>query len=79
MKTTTRRGRVDSMTTTAFKEQAHRLIDSLPETADWDDLIERARYLAAVQRGMEAADQGDFASPERVRTMFARWGVDVEG
>ena len=67
------------MTTTAFKEKAHRLIDSLPETADWNDLAEKARYLAAVQRGMEAADCGDFGSPERVRTMFAKWAVDVEG
>ena len=71
--------RMETMATTAFKEKAHRLIDSLPETADWDDLAEKARYLAAVQRGMEAADRGDFASPERVRAMFAKWGVDVEG
>lgn len=68
-----------AMATTAFKEKAHRLIDSLPEAADWEDLAEKARYLAAVQRGMEAADRGDFANPERVRAMFAKWGVDVEG
>jgi len=65
------------MATTTIREKAHELIDSLPETAGWDDLAERARYLAAVQRGMEAADRGDFASPERVREMFAKWGVDV--
>lgn len=68
-----------NMATSEFKEQAHLLVDSLPETADWDDLIEKARYLAAVQRGIEAADRGDFASSERVRAMFAKWGVDVEG
>lgn len=61
---------------TVFKEQAHQLIDSLPETADWDELAEKARYLAAVQRGMEAAERGDFASPECIRSMFAKWGVD---
>lgn len=65
------------MVMTAFKDQAHQLIDNLPETADWNDLAERARYLAAVQHGKEAADRGDFASPERVRAMFAKWGVDV--
>ncbi|MFU8831924.1 MAG: hypothetical protein ACNA7J_07170, partial [Wenzhouxiangella sp.] len=64
---------------TAFKERAHQLIDSLPESADWDELIEKARYLAAVQRGLDAADCGDFADPERVRKMFAKWGVDIEG
>lgn len=74
-----RRRKIPNMATSEFKEQAHQLIDSLPDTADWDDLIEKARYLAAVQRGIEAADRGDFASAERVRAMFAKWGVDVEG
>lgn len=63
---------------TVFKDKAHQLIDSLPETAGWDDLAERARYLAAVERGVEAAEQGDFATPERIRAMFAKWGVDAE-
>jgi predicted transcriptional regulator len=61
-----------------FKQEAHKLIDALPETASWDDLAEKARFLAAVERGIEAADRGEFASPERVRAMFAKWGVDVE-
>jgi predicted transcriptional regulator len=79
MTRTARRRKMANMATSEFKEQAHQLVDSLPETADWDDLIEKARYLAAVQRGIEAADRGDFASAERVRAMFAKWGVDVEG
>lgn len=60
-----------------FKQEAHKLIDALPETATWDELAEKARYLAAVERGIEAADHGDFASPERIQAMFAKWGVDV--
>lgn len=63
---------------TAFKKHAHDLVDSLPDNAGWDDLVERARYLAAVERGLEAAEQGEFASPERVRALFRQWGVDVE-
>ncbi len=63
---------------TVFKQEAHKLIDALPETATWDDLAEKARFLAAVERGVDAADRGEFASPERVREMFAKWGVDVE-
>jgi predicted transcriptional regulator len=63
----------------AFKQEAHRLVDQLPDSASWDDLAEKARFLAGVERGIAAADRGDFASPERVRAMFARWGVDVEG
>lgn len=61
-----------------FKQEAHKLIDRLPDSAGWEELAEKARFLAAVERGIEAADRGDFASPERVRAMFARWGVDVE-
>lgn len=61
-----------------FKQEAHKLIDALPETATWDDLAEKARFLAAVERGIEAADRGEFASPERIQAMFAKWGVDAE-
>jgi hypothetical protein len=31
-----RRSRMEPMAT-AFKDQAHKLIDRLPETADWDE------------------------------------------
>jgi predicted transcriptional regulator len=61
-----------------FKQEAHKLIDALPETANWDELAEKARYLAAVERGIAAADRGEFASPERMKAMFAKWGVDAE-
>lgn len=61
-----------------FKQEAHDLIDALPESASWDELAEKAKFLAAVERGMEAADRGEFASPERIKAMFAKWGVDAE-
>ena len=61
-----------------FKQEAHKLIDALPESASWDELAEKAKFLAAVERGIEAADRGEFASPERIKAMFAKWGVDAE-
>ena len=61
-----------------FKQEAHRLIDALPDSATWDDLAEKARYLAAIERGAEAADRGDFADPGFIKAMFAKWGVDIE-
>lgn len=61
-----------------FKQEAHKLIDQLPDTASWGGLAENARLLAGVETGIEAADRGDFASPERVKAMFAKWGVDAE-
>lgn len=62
------------------KQEAHKLIDTLPEAASWDDVVravDEARFHEAVKAGIDAADRGDFASPERVRAMFAKWGVDV--
>ncbi|HEX6833650.1 MAG TPA: hypothetical protein VF132_08955 [Rudaea sp.] len=61
-----------------FKQEAHRLIDELPDSASWDDLIEQARFHKAVEEGFAAADRGEFASDEDVRRVFRKWGVDVE-
>ena len=61
-----------------FKQEAHKLIDLLPEDASWSDLAERARLLAVIESGIEQADRREFASPAEVRAMFAEWGVDIE-
>jgi predicted transcriptional regulator len=60
-----------------FKQQAHKLIDQLPDDATWSDLAERVRFLAEIEDGIKAADRGEFASPEQVRAMFGEWAVDV--
>lgn len=64
----------------AVKQEAHKLIDTLPDAASWDDVVravDDARFHEAVRAGIAAADQGDFAHPERIRAMFAKWGVNV--
>ena len=64
----------------AVKQEAHKLIDTLPEAASWDDVVravDEARFHESVKTGVDAAERGDFASPERVKAMFAKWGVDV--
>lgn len=58
-----------------LKQQAHALIDQLPDTATWDDVIEEARFRKAVEEGIAEADRGEFASDEDLRRAFARWGV----
>lgn len=60
-----------------FKQEAHKLVDQLPDTATWDDLIEQARFRKAVEEGIAAADRGEFASDEEVRRIFRKWGVDA--
>ncbi|MDB5968184.1 MAG: hypothetical protein JWQ90_634 [Hydrocarboniphaga sp.] len=65
------------MTNTAstLKQEAHALIDQLPDNASWEDVIEKARFRKAVEEGIAEADRGDFASDEEVRAAFAQWGV----
>lgn len=60
-----------------LKQRAHELVDQLPESATWDDVIEEARFRKAVEEGIVAADRGDFAEPDEVRAAFAKWGVKV--
>lgn len=45
------RHRISGMAT-AFKNEAHKLIDSLPETADWDELIYRAVVRKEIEAGL---------------------------
>ncbi|PPV05259.1 hypothetical protein XBLMG947_3574 [Xanthomonas bromi] len=64
----------------AIKHHAHTLIDTLPETAEWADVVRvvaDASFQAAVQDGIAAADQGAVTAPAQVSALFARWGVDV--
>lgn len=61
-----------------LKKEAHELIEALPDSATWDDLAEMAHQRAALERGLDAADSGDFADPDRITAMFARWGVETD-
>jgi len=37
---------------TVFKQEAHELVDQLPETAGWDDLIYRAVVRKEIEAGL---------------------------
>jgi len=53
---------------------------TVPEAvATWEDVMEEVRFCRAVEMGIRAADQSDFASKEEVRAAFASWGVNVDG
>ncbi len=60
------------------KQEAHKLIDQLPENATWEDVMYEAYVRQAVLEGIEAADRGEFASKEEVRKRFAKWDVAIE-
>lgn len=58
------------MTTATLKDEAHRLIDRLPEDADWDDLMEDIYVRAAIENGIRDSDAGRTVSVEEVRARF---------
>ena len=41
-----------------FKQEAHKLIDQLPETAGWDELIYEAALHRAIEQGLAEANSG---------------------
>jgi membrane protease subunit (stomatin/prohibitin family) len=69
---------VTQMQTINIKQEAHKLVDQLPDGATWEDVMYEAYVRQAVQEGIEAADRDEFASDEEVRRRFARWGVNIE-
>ena len=54
------------------KEQAHRLIDALPEEATWEDLMYGLYVRQAVEQGLEDSEAGRVIPVDEVR---ARLGL----
>lgn len=46
------------METQSIKEQAHRLLDSLPDSATWEDLMYRIYVRQAIEAGIKDSDEG---------------------
>ena len=65
------------MQTVPIKETLHQLADQLADDATWDDVMEKVRFRKAVERGIRAADRGEFATADEVKAAFKRWGVDI--
>ncbi|MFT5118843.1 MAG: putative transcriptional regulator [Kiritimatiellia bacterium] len=68
---------VTVMRTAAIKDTLHQLADQLSDEATWDDVMEKVRFRQAVEKGIRAADRGEFATAEEVKAAFTRWGVNV--
>jgi predicted transcriptional regulator len=48
-------------------------VKKLPEDATIEDINEQIEILAAIQRGIEAADEGRVVSHEEVKRRLATW------
>jgi hypothetical protein len=55
------------MSVSVVKEEAKRLIDSLPDHATWDDLMYQLYVKMKIARAIEAAEAGDVVSHEEAK------------
>jgi len=53
-----------------IKEEAHRLIESLPENVTWDDLIYKVYVRQAREAGLQDSEAGRVIDVEAVRAKF---------
>ncbi len=57
-------------TATPLKQQAHALIDDLPDTATWDDVLYEVAVRRSIERGLADADAGRLTDVQDVRREF---------
>jgi hypothetical protein len=50
-----------------IKEQARRLLDNLPDSATWDDLMYRIYVRQAIEAGIKDSDEGKTVDVKEVR------------
>lgn len=60
------------MTATAsFKQRAHALVDQLPDTADWKDLMYEASVIQDIEEGLRDSDAGLGVDTAAMRKRFS--------
>ena len=58
------------MPTANAKQQAHELIDQLPDNATWDEIAHRMEVRASIERGLADNEAGRVISQEDVERRF---------
>jgi len=56
--------------TSTIKAEARRIIDELPDSASWEDLIYRLYVRQSIEAGIKDADEANVESVEDVRRSF---------
>ena len=54
----------------SLKEQAHQLVDNLPDGATWEDVMYRIYVRQAIEAGIKDSDQGRTIDVKEVRSKF---------
>ena len=57
------------------KEEAKRLIESLPENATWDDIMHELYVKKKLSESLKAADKGRIVPHEKVKKRFSLDGA----
>ncbi len=58
------------MPTTIQKDEAHKLIDRLPSTATWDDLMHEIYVREAIDRGLDDSRADRTKSVQEIRSKY---------
>jgi len=58
------------MPTTNIKQEAHRLIEQLPENATWDDLMYEIYVRQTIEAGLADSEAGRTLDVKEVRAKF---------
>lgn len=58
------------MQTEGIKEQARQLLENLPDSATWEDLIHQIYVRQAIEAGIRDSDQGKTVDVKEVRRRF---------
>ncbi len=58
------------MQTENIKQEAHRLLDNLPDKATWDDLMYQIYVRQAIEAGIKDSDEGRTVDVNEVRKRF---------
>ena len=58
------------MPTTMTKQQAHQLVDNMPEKATWDDLMHEIYVRELIEQGLADSKAGRTKDVQEIRTSF---------
>jgi hypothetical protein len=58
------------MPATVSKEEAHRLIDQLPEGATWEDLMQEIYLRESIEKGIEQSRAGKTREVSEIRRKY---------
>jgi len=58
------------MQTESIKEKAHQLLDNLPDSATWEDLMYRIYVRKAIEAGINESNHGQVVEVREVRRKF---------